>query len=109
LLERIAATPAEVLRGRMSLSTGEKVTVAVRSLAGMAVRPRPPHPPAAAPRMHVTPAAHSANGAHGPHSANGAHGANGAPGPHSAYGAHSAYGTRSAEAPDPSGASGASS
>jgi squalene synthase HpnD len=41
LLERIAAAPAEVLKGRLSLSTGEKVTVAVRSLAGMAVRPRP--------------------------------------------------------------------
>jgi phytoene synthase len=41
LLERIAAAPAEVLKGRMSLSTGEKVTVAARSLAGMAVRPRP--------------------------------------------------------------------
>ena len=41
LLERIAATPDEVLRGRLSLSTGEKVTVAVRALAGMALRPRP--------------------------------------------------------------------
>ena len=42
LLERIAAAPAEVLKGRLSLSTGEKVAVAVRSLAGMAIRPRPP-------------------------------------------------------------------
>jgi 15-cis-phytoene synthase len=41
LLERIAAAPAEVLKGRLSLSTGEKVTVAIRSLAGMAMRPRP--------------------------------------------------------------------
>jgi phytoene synthase len=41
LLERIAAAPADVLKGRLSLSTGEKVSVAVRSLAGMAVRPRP--------------------------------------------------------------------
>jgi phytoene synthase len=47
LLERIAAAPAEVLKGRLSLSTGEKVTVAVRSLAGMAVRPRPQPVPAA--------------------------------------------------------------
>jgi phytoene synthase len=93
LLERIAAAPAEVLRGRMSLSTGEKVTVAVRSLAGMAVRPRPPHPPAA-PRPLVTPAAHSALGSHGTHGA---------------YEAHSAYGAHSAEAADTSGASGASS
>jgi phytoene synthase len=48
LLERIAAAPAEVLKGRLSLSTGEKVTVAVRSLAGMAVRPRPARMSAAA-------------------------------------------------------------
>jgi phytoene synthase len=41
LLERIAATPQEVLQRRMSLSTGEKISVAVRSLAGMAVRPAP--------------------------------------------------------------------
>ncbi|HEY3955063.1 MAG TPA: presqualene diphosphate synthase HpnD [Streptosporangiaceae bacterium] len=41
LLERIAATPAEVLNGRMSLSTGEKITVALRSLAGTAIRPAP--------------------------------------------------------------------
>ena len=41
LLERIAAAPAEVLRGRLSLSTGEKVAVAVRSLAGTVVRPGP--------------------------------------------------------------------
>jgi phytoene synthase len=34
LLERIAAQPAEVLRGRMSLSTGEKAVVAVKALAG---------------------------------------------------------------------------
>jgi phytoene synthase len=34
LLERIAARPAEVLRGRMSLSTGEKAVVAVKALAG---------------------------------------------------------------------------
>ncbi|HEY2576919.1 MAG TPA: presqualene diphosphate synthase HpnD [Streptosporangiaceae bacterium] len=40
LLERIAAAPAEVLKGRLSLSTGEKVTVAIRCLAGMTVRPR---------------------------------------------------------------------
>jgi 15-cis-phytoene synthase len=32
LLERIAAQPAEVLRGRMSLSAGEKAVVAVRAL-----------------------------------------------------------------------------
>jgi phytoene/squalene synthetase len=41
LLERIAAAPGEVLRGRLSLSTGEKAMVAMRSVAGMAVRPRP--------------------------------------------------------------------
>jgi phytoene synthase len=41
LLEHIAAAPAEALRGRMSLSTREKVLVAVRSLAGMAMRPSP--------------------------------------------------------------------
>ena len=41
LLERIAAAPAEVLKGRLSLSTGEKVAVAVRSLAGTVVRPAP--------------------------------------------------------------------
>jgi phytoene synthase len=41
LLERIAAEPADVLRGRLSLSTGQKITVAVRSLAGAAVRPGP--------------------------------------------------------------------
>ncbi|HEX4059502.1 MAG TPA: presqualene diphosphate synthase HpnD [Streptosporangiaceae bacterium] len=41
LLERIAAAPADVLKGRLSLSTGEKITVAVRSLAGMAVHPSP--------------------------------------------------------------------
>jgi squalene synthase HpnD len=40
LLERIAAAPADVLKGRLSLSTGEKITVAVRSLAGVAVRTR---------------------------------------------------------------------
>jgi 15-cis-phytoene synthase len=34
LLERIAADPAAVLRGRMSLSGREKATVAVRALAG---------------------------------------------------------------------------
>jgi 15-cis-phytoene synthase len=34
LLERIAAEPAAVLDRRMSLSTGEKVTVALRALAG---------------------------------------------------------------------------
>jgi phytoene synthase len=34
LLERIAAQPAGVLRGRMSLSTGEKAVVAVKALAG---------------------------------------------------------------------------
>jgi phytoene synthase len=34
LLERIAAQPAEVLRGRMSLSTGQKAAVAVKALAG---------------------------------------------------------------------------
>jgi phytoene synthase len=34
LLDRIAAQPAEVLRGRMSLSTGEKAVVAVKALAG---------------------------------------------------------------------------
>ena len=34
LLERIAAQPAEVLRGRMSLSTGQKAVVAVKALAG---------------------------------------------------------------------------
>ncbi len=41
LLEQIAAAPAEVLKGRLSLSPGEKVMVAVRSLAGMVLRPRP--------------------------------------------------------------------
>ncbi len=39
LLERIAAAPGEVLKRRLSLSTGEKVAVAVRSLAGTVVRP----------------------------------------------------------------------
>jgi 15-cis-phytoene synthase len=39
LLERIAQAPADVLKGRLSLSTGEKITVAVRSLVGTAVRP----------------------------------------------------------------------
>jgi 15-cis-phytoene synthase len=34
LLERIAAQPAAVLRGRMSLSTGQKAVVAVKALAG---------------------------------------------------------------------------
>jgi phytoene synthase len=34
LLERIAARPAAVLHGRMSLSTGEKAMVAVKALAG---------------------------------------------------------------------------
>jgi 15-cis-phytoene synthase len=34
LLDRIAAQPAGVLRGRMSLSAGEKATVAVKALAG---------------------------------------------------------------------------
>lgn len=34
LLERIAAQPAAVLRGRMSLSAGEKAMVAIRALAG---------------------------------------------------------------------------
>jgi len=34
LLERIAAQPAAVLRGRMSLSTGEKAVVAMKALAG---------------------------------------------------------------------------
>ena len=34
LLERIAAEPAAVLRGRMSLSTGQKAVVAVKALAG---------------------------------------------------------------------------
>jgi 15-cis-phytoene synthase len=34
LLDRIAAQPAAVLRGRMSLSAGEKAVVAVRALAG---------------------------------------------------------------------------
>jgi 15-cis-phytoene synthase len=34
LLDRIAAQPAAVLRGRMSLSAGEKAMVAVRALAG---------------------------------------------------------------------------
>jgi phytoene synthase len=34
LLERIAAQPAAVLRGRMSLPAGEKAMVAVRALAG---------------------------------------------------------------------------
>ena len=34
LLERIAAQPAGVLRGRMSLSAGQKVAVAVQALAG---------------------------------------------------------------------------
>jgi 15-cis-phytoene synthase len=34
LLDRIAADPAAVLRGRVSLSTGEKAAVAVKALAG---------------------------------------------------------------------------
>jgi phytoene synthase len=34
LLDRIAAQPAAVLRGRMSLSGREKATVAVKALAG---------------------------------------------------------------------------
>jgi 15-cis-phytoene synthase len=34
LLDRIAATPAAVLSGRMSLSAGEKAVVAVKALAG---------------------------------------------------------------------------
>ena len=34
LLERIAAEPAAVLRGRMSLSGREKAAVAVQALAG---------------------------------------------------------------------------
>jgi phytoene synthase len=34
LLDRIAAQPAAVLRGRMSLSAGEKAAVAVKALAG---------------------------------------------------------------------------
>src|SRR5215472_13375052 len=41
LLERIAATPREVLERRMSLSTREKALVAARSLA-VALRPRRP-------------------------------------------------------------------
>ncbi len=48
LLERIAAAPAEVLKGRLSLSAGEKIAVAARSLGGMAVRPRPGPVPASA-------------------------------------------------------------
>jgi phytoene synthase len=36
LLENIAAAPSSVLRGRVSLSAGEKAMVAARSLAGMA-------------------------------------------------------------------------
>ena len=40
LLGRIAANPAAVLDGRLSLSPGEKAMVAARSLAGMAYRPR---------------------------------------------------------------------
>ena len=49
LLDRIAAAPAEVLKGRLSLSAGEKITVAVRSLAAAALRPGPrPAPPAPA-------------------------------------------------------------
>jgi phytoene synthase len=56
LLDHIAASPDAVLRGRMSLSTGEKAMVAVRALAGSALRagqrtPRPPRETAAgAPR-----------------------------------------------------------
>jgi phytoene synthase len=34
LLDRIAAQPAAVLRGRVSLSAGEKAVVAVKALAG---------------------------------------------------------------------------
>ena len=34
LLERIAAEPAAVLRGRVSLSGREKATVAIKALAG---------------------------------------------------------------------------
>jgi 15-cis-phytoene synthase len=42
LLERIAQRPAAVLRGRISLSAGEKALVAAQALAGMRHRPRPP-------------------------------------------------------------------
>jgi len=49
LLDRIAAAPAEVLKGRLSLSAGEKVAVAARSLTAAALRPAPrPAPPAPA-------------------------------------------------------------
>jgi phytoene synthase len=34
LLDRIAAQPGAVLRGRVSLSPGEKAVVAVKALAG---------------------------------------------------------------------------
>ena len=54
LLERIAAAPAEVLKGRLSLPASEKITVAIRALAGAAIRPRPhpaaPHAPTPAER-----------------------------------------------------------
>ena len=42
LLERIAADPGAVLRGRTSLTTGEKLRVAAHALAGMRHRPRRP-------------------------------------------------------------------
>jgi 15-cis-phytoene synthase len=42
LLERIAQEPAAVLRGRISLSAGEKALVAAGALAGMRHRPRRP-------------------------------------------------------------------
>jgi phytoene synthase len=42
LLENIASAPEQVLQRRVSLSPGQKAMVAVRSLAGSALRPRPP-------------------------------------------------------------------
>ena len=42
LLERIAQQPGAVLRGRTSLSAGEKALVAAQALAGMRHRPRRP-------------------------------------------------------------------
>jgi phytoene synthase len=44
LLDRIAANPAAVLSGRLSLSPWEKALVAAQSLAGMTRRPTPAAP-----------------------------------------------------------------
>jgi phytoene synthase len=44
LLQNIAAAPELVLQRRVSLSSGQKAVVAVKSLAGTALRSRPPRP-----------------------------------------------------------------